>query len=100
MKLVLTVLMMNISLCNGQNSILKFADNEYYELSIPFEGDTILHLPEINLPEKLGLNYPTRTISDERGISKVYYKDNWRIIFHQFNSKQRNGTTISRIRKS
>lgn len=80
----------------GQNSILELVKGYDYELSIPFEGDTIVHIPHVDLADELQLKEPQRIIEDDRGTSRFYYWKGWRIAYH-FHIGQRNGTTISRL---
>ena len=80
----------------AQNSILELAEGFDYELSIPFEGDTIVHIPHVDLASELQLKEPQRIIEDGKGISRFYYWNGWRIAYHIING-QRNGTTISRL---
>ena len=81
---------------NAQNSILELAEGFDYELSMPFEGDTIVHIQHIDLAGELQLKEPQRIIEDDRGISRFYYWNGWRIAYHVIIG-QRNGTTISRL---
>ena len=76
-------------------SIVDLAGDFVYELSVPFPGDTIVHIPNIDLTKELSLRSPIRVVSDERGVSKIYYYQGWRVSYHQI-SGQRNGSTISR----
>ena len=77
-------------------SIVDFACGYPFELSIPFPGDTIVHIPNVDLTMELSLGTPERVISDERGESRIYYYQGWRISYHQILG-QRHGTTISRM---
>ena len=81
---------------NAQNSILELAEGFDYELSIPFEGDTIVHIPHVDLAGKLQLKEPQRIIEDDRGTSRFYYWNGWRIAYH-IHIGQRSGSTISRL---
>ena len=56
----------------GQNSILELVNGYDYELSIPFEGDTIVHIPYVDLAGELQLKQPQRIIEDDRGTSRFY----------------------------
>lgn len=94
--LAITTLMLSSAAIVGQNSILELAKGYDYELSIPFEGDTIVHIPHIDLADRLQLKEPQRMIEDDRGTSRFYYWKGWRIAYH-FHVGQRNGTTISRL---
>ena len=82
----------------AQNSILKLAGGYHYELSIPFGGDTIVHIPNVDLANELELEELHRIIEDERGTSRIYYWNGWRISYHEFKG-QRSGSTISRLKK-
>ena len=82
----------------AQNSILELAEGYHYELSIPFEGDTIVHVPNVDLANELQLEELHRIIEDERGTSRIYYWNGWRISYHEVNG-QRSGSTISRLIK-
>lgn len=79
----------------AQNSILELAEGFDYELSIPFEGDTIVHIPLVDLADELQLKQPQRIIEDDKGTSRFYYWNGWRIAYHVIIG-QRSGTTISR----
>ena len=81
---------------NAQNSILELAEGFDYELSIPFEGDTIVHIPYVDLAGELQLKAPQRIIEDDKGTSRFYYWNGWRIAYHNIFG-QRSGTTISRL---
>ena len=80
----------------AQNSIIELAEGYNYELSIPLPGDTVLHIPYVDLPTQMQLGTPHRVIEDERGISRFYYWNGWRIAYHVHNG-QRSATTISRL---
>lgn len=82
----------------AQNSIIDLAEGYNYEISIPFEGDTIVHLPYVDLPTELKLGTPYRIIEDEKGTSRFYYWNGLRIAYHM-NIGQRSATTISRPEK-
>ena len=82
----------------AQNSILELAEGYQYELSIPFAGDTIVHVPNIDLANELQLEEVHRIIEDDRGTSRIYYWNRWRISYHEING-QRSGSTISRLIK-
>ena len=81
---------------NAQNSILELAEGFDYELSIPFEGDTIVHIPNVDLPTQMQLRTPHRIIEENSGYSNVFYWRRWRISYHVFIG-QRSGSTISRL---
>lgn len=81
---------------NAQNSILDVAPGYNYELSIPFPGDTIVHLPYVDLPTQMRLGTPHRVLEDHIGYSNVFYWKRWRISYHVVYG-QRDGTTISRL---
>ena len=82
----------------AQNSILELAEGYQYELSIPFAGDTIVHVPNIALANELQLVELHCIIEDNRGTSRIYYWNRWRISYHEING-QRSGSTISRLIK-
>ena len=94
--LAITTLMLTSAAIMGQNSILEMAEGYDYELSIAFDGDTIVHIPHIDLAGELQLKEPQRIIEDDRGTSRFYYWKGWRIAYH-VHVGQRNGTTISRL---
>lgn len=94
--LAITTLMLTCTATIGQNSILELVNGYDYELSIPFEGDTIVHIPYDDLAGELQLKEPQRIIEDDRGTSRFYYWKGWRIAYH-FHIGQRNGTTTSRL---
>ena len=81
---------------NPLTSIVDFAGSYPYQVSIPFPGDTIVHIPDVDLAVELSLGTPDRVISDERGESRIYYYQGWRISYHQILG-QRHRTTISRM---
>lgn len=80
----------------GQNSILELINGYDYELSIPFEGDTIVHIPCVDLAGELQLKEPQRIIEDDKGTCRFYYWNGWRIAYHNIIG-QRSGTTVSRL---
>lgn len=80
----------------AQNSILDLAEGYHYEISIPFSGDTIVHLPYVDLPTQMQLGVPHRVIEDRRGHSNIYYWKGWRISYHTVMG-QRSATTITRV---
>ena len=95
-KLILSMLLLVGVAANGQNSILDVAPGYNYELSIPFPGDTIVHLPYVDLPTQMKLGAPHRVLEDNRGYSNIFYWKRWRISYHVVYG-QRDATTISRL---
>jgi len=90
------LLLVGVSATAQEKSILDLADGYKYELSIPFPGDTIVHIPYVNLPVQMQLGAPHRVLEDHRGYSNIYYWRRWRISYHVV-SGQRDATTISRL---
>ena len=81
---------------HAQESILDLTEGYEYELSIPFPGDTIVHIDQVNLPTAMGLSAPHRTGEDQDGTSNIYYFKQWRISHHIWYGR-RETTTISRL---
>ena len=81
---------------NAQKSILDLAAGYEYELSIPFPGDTIVHIDYVDLPTEMQLAEPHRIIEDLNGHSRIFYHKKWRISYHVWYG-QRDVTTISRL---
>ncbi len=81
---------------NAQESILDLAEGYEYELSIPFPGDTIVHIDYVDLPTEMRLSTPHRTVEDLNGTSNIYYFKQWRISYHVWYGR-RETTTISRL---
>ena len=94
--LIMSLLLLTGVAANAQESILDLAAGYEYELSIPFPGDTIVHLDDVDLPTEMGLSTPNNTIEDQDGISKIYYFEQWRISYHVWYGR-RETTTISRL---
>ena len=93
---IMSLLLLTGVAANAQESILDLAEGYEYELSIPFPGDTIVHLDDVDLPNKMGLSTPNNTIEDQDGISNIYYFEPWRISYHVWYGR-RETTTISRL---
>ena len=94
-KIMSLLLLIGVA-ANAQVSILDLAEGYEYELSIPFPGDTIVHLDDVDLPTEMGLSTPNNTIEDQDGISNIYYFEQWRISYHVWYGR-RETTTISRL---
>ena len=94
--LIISLLFLAGVAANAQESILDLAEGYEYELSIPFPGDTIVHIDQVNLPTAMGLSTPNNTIEDQYGISNIYYFEQWRISHHIWYGR-RETTTISRL---
>ena len=67
--LIMSLLLLTGVAANAQESILDLAEGYEYELSIPFPGDTIVHIDDVDLPTEMGLSTPNNTIEDQDGIS-------------------------------
>ena len=94
--LIISLLFLAGVAANAQESILDLAEGYKYELSIPFPGDTIVHIDQVNLPTAMGLSAPHRTVEDQDGTSNIYYFKQWRISHHIWYGR-RETTTISRL---
>ena len=94
-KIMSLLLLIGVA-ANAQESILDLAAGYEYELSIPFPGDTIVHVPYVDLPAEMRLGSPHRIIEDDRGHSNIFYWKQWRISYHVVWG-QREATTISRL---
>ena len=95
-NLIFSLLLLVGVSAKGQSTLLELTNGHQYELSIPFHGDTIVLIPEVNLPVEMGLMRPQRIIEDYRGITEVYYWRGFRIAWHVVYG-QRNATTISKL---
>jgi hypothetical protein len=94
--LIMSLLLLTGVAANAQESILDLAEGYEYELSIPFPGDTIVHIDYVDLPTEMRLSAPHRTVEDLNGISNIYYFKQWRISYHVWYGR-RETTTISRL---
>ena len=94
--LIMSLLLLTGVAANAQESILDLAAGYEYELSIPFPGDTIVHIDYVDLPTEMQLAEPHRIIEDLNGHSRIFYHKKWRISYHVWYGR-RETTTISRI---
>ena len=60
-QIIMSLLFLTGVAANAQESILDLAEGYEYELSIPFPGDTIVHLDDVDLPTEMGLSTPNNT---------------------------------------
>ena len=81
-NLIFSLLLLSGVAANAQQSILDFAEGYEYEFTIPFPGDTIVHIDYVDLPKEMNLNNPDRIIKDKDGTSKVYFFEQWIIMYH------------------
>ena len=95
-NLIFSLLLLSGVAAKTQESILDLAEGYEYRLTIPFPGDTIVHIDYVDLPKEMNLNNPHRIIEDKDGTSKVYYFEQWRIMYHVWYGR-RETTTISRL---
>ena len=94
-KIMSLLLLIGVA-ANAQDSILDLAEGYEYELSIPFPGDTIVHLDYVDLPTEMQLAEPHRIIEDLNGHSRIFHHKKWRISYHVWYGR-RETTTISRL---
>ena len=94
--LIMSLLLLTGIAANAQESILDLAEGYKYELSIPFPGDTIVHIDYVDLPTEMQLAEPHRIIEDLNGHSRIFYHKKWRISHHIWYGR-RETTTISRL---
>ena len=96
-QIIMSLLFLTGVAANAQESILDLAAGYEYELSIPFPGDTIVHIDYVDLPTEM---QSSRTPQDYRRLewytveSSTHKK--WRISYHVWYGR-RETTTISRL---
>ena len=54
-QIIMSLLLLTGVAANAQESILDLAAGYEYELSIPFPGDTIVHIDYVDLPTEMQL---------------------------------------------
>ena len=97
-QIIMSLLFLTGVAANAQESILDLAAGYEYELSIPFPGDTIVHIDYVDLPTEMqSSRTPHRTIEDQEWytVESTIYKQ-WRISYHVWYGR-RETTTISRL---
>ena len=97
-QIIMSLLLLTGVAANAQESILDLAAGYEYELSIPFPGDTIVHLDDVDLPTEMRSKHSQQDYRRSGMVSAVESTTHkqWRISYHVWYGR-RETTTISRL---